>query len=132
MNYKLVADLSLVFARSSGLSLLIDWILWSFNQSRSDPKAIPSGSKKNMLIAKEHKRILSREVRFWTGIWSDQGDGFKAGSEVWDDGNISSNDGSKGKCSDRSQSLYPYFNQMIYKCLNIFKNILKTPNLWFW
>ena len=57
--------------------------------------------KKNMYIAKKHKRILFREVHFWNIIWSGRGDGFRAGIEMWDDGNINNGDGSKGRCPDR-------------------------------
>ena len=51
-----------------------------------------------MLIAKKHKWILSRDVRFWTRIWSGQGDGLRAGTEMWDDGNTNSGDRSKARC----------------------------------
>ena len=54
-----------------------------------------------MLIAKKHKQIHSRKVHFWIKIWLDRGDGLRAGSEVSDDGNTSSDDGNKGRCQDR-------------------------------
>ena len=53
-----------------------------------------------MFQAKKHKRILSREIHYWTRIWSGRGDGLRAGTEKWEDGNTNNGDGSKGKCPD--------------------------------
>ena len=87
------------------VSLLIDWILWSFDQNRSNPKVILYGSKQSILISKKHKRILSRKVHFWTEIWSDRGDGLRVGSEVWDESNTSSR---------RKQRRCPKFSLLAY------------------
>ena len=40
-----------------------------------------------MLIAKKHKLFGTREVHFWTGIWSGRGDDLRAGIEIYDDRN---------------------------------------------
>ena len=94
--YKPVFDMSLVFVRSSGLSF--DWLnivgLWSW---RIWSKSESFLSEKYMLIAKNIIE-LSKKVSFWIGILSDREDGLRAGSDVWDDGNTSNDDGSKSRC----------------------------------
>ena len=46
------------------VSILIDWILWSFDQNRSDPKVILSEAKKNMLIAKSLSEFFPERFTF--------------------------------------------------------------------
>ena len=69
-----------------------------------------------MLIAKKHKLFGTRVVHFWIRIWSSRGDGYRFGSEAWDDGNTISSDGcltpgSYGETSNNS--IYNYFNPFI-------------------
>ena len=86
------------------VSLLIDAVLWSFDQNRSGPKVDVSGSKKHVLRAKKHKLFGTRVVHFWTRIWSVWGEGLRVGSETWDDGNTTNGDGDRSWCPDRRAS----------------------------
>ena len=67
-----------------------------------------------MLIAKKHKFFGSRVVHFWTRIWSGWGDGYRFGSEAWDDGNTGNSDGCKTSGSD-----------------GLISNIIAIFNIWF-
>ena len=97
------------------VSLLIDWIFLSFDQNWSDLKVIPSKAKKNMLRANKHKLFGSRVAHFWTRIWPGRGDGLRAGTEDWDDGNFANGDwyktpGSDGETSNMLKSDCTLFN----------------------
>ena len=82
------------------ISFMVNLILRSIYQNRSGPKLDFSREKKNLLIAKKHKRILSREVQYWIRIWPGEGDDLRAGAEKRSDGYTNNGDGSKGRCPD--------------------------------
>ena len=45
-------------------TILIDWIPWSFDKNRFDPKVIPSEAKKNMPIAKNISEFAPEGIAF--------------------------------------------------------------------
>ena len=73
----------------------------SLIRTDSGPKVDLSGSKNHVLRAKKHMLFRTRVVHFWTRIWSGRNDGYRVGSEQWDDGNTNNGDGGKGRCLDR-------------------------------
>ena len=89
------------------------WMLFCGPLARTDlVKKWTSLERNNMLIAKKHKRIFSREIQFWTRIWSGRGDSLKDGTEAWDDGNTSNGDGCKtlGPNGETSNCFVALFN----------------------
>ena len=57
-----------------------------------------------MLISKKHKLFGSRVVHFCIRIWSGPGDGYRFGSEAWDDENTGNSDRCKTPGSDKETS----------------------------
>ena len=76
----MLSHLALEFVRSSDHAFDKSNIV-ALEQEPIWSKMDLSGDKKNTLRAKIHKFFGSREVHFWTRIWSGRGYGLRAGTE---------------------------------------------------
>ena len=83
------------------VTLLIDVMIWVFDQNPSDLKVEFSKDKRNIEKEKKHMRILSRENYFWTRNWPGLVNGKRYDTKVCYEGITNNGDEWESKCPDR-------------------------------